>query len=141
MKTLRTIYPYGLCDKYKSDPKVHKDAPVGKLFPALPRYGKRFSGLDTRTRNGSRNLDDHTYFFNIFETNFYELFQSFEPRADYIRKHLDQLNKKEVKKIISDIVDELPFCSEYTLDIINTRRFNSRKRRRKKNDHQNSSFP
>ena len=84
MKTLRTIYPYGLCHKYKRDPKVHKDAPVGKLFPALPRYGKRFSGLNTRTRNGSRNLDDHTNFFNIFETHFYKLFQSFEPhtRAD-----------------------------------------------------------
>ena len=42
MKTLRTIYLYGLCDKYKRDPKVHKDAPVSKLFPALPRYGNDF---------------------------------------------------------------------------------------------------
>ena len=43
-------------------------------------------------------------------------------------KHLDQLNKREVKKMISDIVDELPSCSddrlrwyEYALDIINTK--------------------
>ena len=134
MKILRAIYPYGLCDKYKRDPMVHKDALVRKLFPALPR----FSGLDTRTRNGSRNLDYHTNFFNIFETHFYELFQSFEPntRTDSIRKHIDQLNKKQTRKIIiSDIVDELPSCSddrlrwyEHIIDIINTRRFKEEKK-------------
>ena len=132
MKTLRTIYPYGLCDKYRRDKKVPDDAPIGKLFPPLPRYGERFPGLDTRTRNGSRNRDEHTNFFNIFETHFFDLFLSFEPneRADSIRKHLDQLNKKEVKKVVADIVDELPSCSddklrwyEYALDIINTKRF------------------
>ena len=103
MKTLRTIYPYGLCDKYKKEKKIPHDAPKGKLFPPLPRYGERFPGLDTRTRNGSRNRDEHTNFFNIFETHFFDLFLSFEPsiRADSIRKHLDQLNKKEVKKVIN----------------------------------------
>ena len=132
MKTLRTIYPYGLCDKYRREKKVPDDAPIGKLFPPLPRYGERFPSLDTRTRNGSRNRDEHTNFFNIFETHFFDLFLSFEPheRADSIRKHLDQLNKKEVKKVVADIVDELPSCSddklrwyEYALDIINTKRF------------------
>ena len=132
MKTLRTIYPYGLCDKYRREKKVPDDAPIGKLFPPLPRYGERFPGLDTRTRNGSRNRDEHTNFFNLFETHFFDLFLSFEPheRADSIRKHLDQLNKKEVKKVVADIVDELPSCSddklrwyEYALDIINTKRF------------------
>lgn len=140
MKRIRTIYPYGLCDKYKRNPKVPEDSPIGKLFPPLPRYGERLSGLETRTRNGSRNVDEHTNFFNIFETHFYDLFQSFEPhsRADSIRKHLDQLNKKEVKKIVSDIVEELPSCTderlrwyEYTLDIINTKRFKEEKKKEK----------
>lgn len=140
MKTLRTIYPYGLNDKYKRATNVHEDAPIGKLFSPLPRYGERLHGLDTRTRNGSRNLDQHTNFFNIFETHFFDLFQSFEShtRADSIRKHLDQLNKKEVKKIISDIVDELPSCPddklrwyEYALDIINTKRFKEEPKKEK----------
>lgn len=132
MKTLRAIYPYGLCDKFRREKNIPEDAPIGKLFPPLPRYGERFHGLDTRTRNGSRNQDEHTNFFNIFDTHFYDLFLSFEPqeRADSVRKHLDQLNKKEVKKVVSDIVDELPSCSddklrwyEYALDILNTKRF------------------
>ena len=141
MKRMRTIYPYGLCDKYKKDKLVPVDAPIGKLFPPLPRYGERTPGLNTRTRNGSRNRDEHTNFFNLFETHFYHLFLSFEPsaRADSIRKHIDQLNKREVKKMISDIVDEIPSCSddrlrwyEYALDIINTKRFKVEKEKKKR---------
>ena len=141
MKRLRVIYPYGLCDKYKGDKKLSDDAPIGKLFPPLPRYGERFPGLDTRTRNGSRNRDENTNFINIFETHFFDLFLSFEPhsRAAAIRKHLDQLNKKEVKKVVSEIVDELPSCPDdrlrwylYTLDIINTKRFKGEKEKEKR---------
>ena len=33
MKTLRTIYPYGLNERTKF---MNKDFPVGKLFPSLP---------------------------------------------------------------------------------------------------------
>ena len=35
MKRIRTIYPYGLCDKYKRNPKVPENSPIGKLFPPL----------------------------------------------------------------------------------------------------------
>ena len=51
IKTLRTIYPYGLIDKVKCK-GVPRDAPTGVLFDALPKYGERKSGLATRTRNG-----------------------------------------------------------------------------------------
>ena len=138
MKTLRTIYPYGLCDKYKRDTKIPENAPIGKLFYPLPRHGERESGLGTRTRNGSRNIDADTFFFNLFETHFYDLFQSFEPhsRANSIRIHLDHLNKKEVKKIVSQITDELPSCTddrlrwyEYALDIITTKRFKDERKK------------
>ena len=141
MKRIRAIYPYGLCDKYRKEKHVPQDAPIGKLFPPLPRYGDRSSGLNTRTRNGSRNRDEHTNFFNLFETHFYNLFLSFDPptRANSIRKHLDQLNKREVKKVISDIVDEIPSCSddrlrwyEYALDIINTKKFKVTKEKEKR---------
>ena len=62
MKTIRTIYPYGLCDIYKCDSKVSDDAPIGNLFPPLPRYGERLGGLDTRNRNVSRNVNENIYF-------------------------------------------------------------------------------
>ena len=93
------------------------------------------------TRNGSRNVNENTHFFNVFDSHFYNLFQSFDThtRASSIRKHLDQLNKKEVKKIISDIVDELPSCPddrlrwyEYSLDTINSKRFKEEKKKVKR---------
>ena len=141
MKTLRTIYPYGLCDKFKKEGKISSDAPKGKLFPPIPRYGERLAGLSTRTRNGSRNVNESTNFFNIFERHFYELYLSFEPksRASSIRKYLEQLTRKEAKKIVADIVDELPSCPddklrwyEYTLDVINTKRYKEINKKPKK---------
>ena len=40
IKTLRTVYPYGLNDRAKS---INSDIPVGKLFPPLPRHGNKFN--------------------------------------------------------------------------------------------------
>ena len=57
IKTLRTVYPYGLCEKIKRK-GIAEDAPIGRLYPPLSRHGERLSGLDTRTRNGSRNNRD-----------------------------------------------------------------------------------
>ena len=51
MKTLRTIYPYGLNDKVKSNRKRNSDndnTPVGKHFMSLPRHGVRY--INTRSR-------------------------------------------------------------------------------------------
>ena len=39
MKTLRTVYPYGLNEHVKS---INKDIPTGKLFPSLPRHNTKF---------------------------------------------------------------------------------------------------
>ena len=51
MKILRTVYPYGLNDKVKSNGKrnsASENMPVGKYFMALPRHGSRF--INTRSR-------------------------------------------------------------------------------------------
>ena len=52
MKTLRTVYPYGLNKRTKF---MNKDSPIGKLFPPLPIYGERF--IDTRTQSKITNHD------------------------------------------------------------------------------------
>ena len=39
IKTLRTVYPYGLNQRTKF---MCSSKPIGKLFPPLPRYGERY---------------------------------------------------------------------------------------------------
>ena len=46
MKTLRTVYPYGLNDRTKL---MNNNLPIGKLFPSLPRHGTKFNGHHTRS--------------------------------------------------------------------------------------------
>ena len=61
MKTLRTVYPYGLNERTKF---MNEDI---RLFPPLPRYGERF--IDTRTQSKITNHDlspDTEIFFKIF---------------------------------------------------------------------------
>ena len=61
MKTLRTVYPYGLNERTKF---MNEDI---RLFPPLPRYGERF--IDTRTQSKITNHDlspDIEIFFKIF---------------------------------------------------------------------------
>ena len=97
MKTLRVIYPYGLCDKFKKDKKVPSNAPIGKLFPPLSRHGERETGLNTRTRNGSRNLSLRSNDTDNSIAHFYDYFQNLDPstKANAIHNHLHQLNKRE----------------------------------------------
>ena len=56
IKTLRTVYPYGLNDKVKEGTD---DVPVGKLFYPLTRHGVR-QPVQTRTKTGgnpNENID------------------------------------------------------------------------------------
>ena len=50
IKTLRTVYPYGLNIRTKY---MCQDKPVGKLFPFLPRFGERIKGRDNRRSSNS----------------------------------------------------------------------------------------
>ena len=63
MKTLRTVYLYGVNERTKF---MNKDSPTGKHFPPLSRNGKRF--INTRTRSKISNHDlsfDIEIFFNF----------------------------------------------------------------------------
>ena len=53
MKSLRTIYPYGLNEKSKY---MNQNIPVGRLFPSLPRYGEKY--LHQRSRIHRHNQND-----------------------------------------------------------------------------------
>ena len=50
MKTLRTVYPYGLNERVKS---MNSNTPIGKLFPPLPRHGNKYVNQRTRTHRNS----------------------------------------------------------------------------------------
>ena len=53
-------YPYGLNERTKL---MNQDIPIGKLFPALPRYGNKY--IEQRTRQ-NRNLNHPLSELNYF---------------------------------------------------------------------------
>ena len=63
MKTLRTVYPYGLNDRTKL---MNKMKPVGQLFPPLPRYGTKFVNPRTRSSNTCKISDIDSLVHSIF---------------------------------------------------------------------------
>jgi len=50
IKTLRTVYPYGLNERTKF---MNRLLPIGRLFPYLPRYGPKY--IDQRTRSSTKS--------------------------------------------------------------------------------------
>ena len=62
IKTIRTVYPYGLNDKVKQG---KDEVPVGKLFNPLPRHGLR-QPVQTRARTGGNPNDSIDSFFLKF---------------------------------------------------------------------------
>ncbi len=94
MKKLRTVYPYGLNDRTKF---MNVDAPVGHLFPALPRYGDKY--LEQRSRL-NRNLDNPFSELDIFV----EHVNSIDPksRGNEVRKLLDGFKQKHLKSLAAE---------------------------------------
>ena len=87
MKTLRTVYPYGLNERTK---KMNKFNPVGTLFCKLPRYGERNHITDRSNRNKFTNL-------TIFLTEIEQ--QNKEERANFLRKKLETTSIKTLRKL------------------------------------------
>ena len=121
IKTLRTVYPYGLCEKITRK-GIAEDAPIGRLYPPLSRHGERLSGLDTRTRNGSRNNRDSISVSDLLEH------ENVKEKSNHCRKLLDKLNKKILKKIKIEATelfltatDDRLRWYELILDIINSK--------------------
>ena len=108
IKTLRTVYLYGLNEKTKD---MNQAVPVGKLFPPLPRYGEKY--LNQRSRNKINqndtyaNLDDFIQFITTFEH---------KTRGNEVRKLLDSLKHKHLKFLASEAHHQLEVDSNTTFN-------------------------
>ena len=94
IKRLRTVYPYGLNEKTK---QMNSDAPVGKLFPPLSRYGAKY--LTQRTHI-NRNRENPFPDLDSFSQHVF----SIDPktRGNETRKLLDSFKHKHLKAIAAE---------------------------------------
>ena len=113
IKTLRTVYPYGLNDRTKS---IHSDTPVGKLFPPLPRHGNKF--VDQRKRTHRNSTHSHADLDLLLE----QINQSpILERGNTCRKILDSFQQKHLRKLALEANKRLDSCSDQNkrwLDLI-----------------------
>ena len=106
MKTLRTVYPYGLNDRAKS---INSDNPVGNLFPPLPRHGSKF--VDQRTRTNRNSTPSHSDLDLLME----QINQSpILQRGNACRKMLDSFQRKHLRKLAQEANKRLDSCSDQT---------------------------
>ena len=92
IKTMRTVYPYGLNDKTK---EMCSELPVGNLFNKIPRYGMR-NKLQVRTKNGGNPYTDiDTFVDDIFK-------QPINERANFCRKRVESFTLKTLKKLAAE---------------------------------------
>ena len=97
IKTLRTVYPYGLNDKVKEGTE---DVPVGKLFNPLTRHGVR-QPVQIRTKTGGNPNDDIDSFIQEI------LVREKHERANFCRKRLESFNKKVLKRLAKEAEGKL----------------------------------
>ena len=91
MKTLRTVYPYGLNERTKG---MNSEIPVGKLFYPLPRHGEKY--INERSRAGL-NVIDLNFNLDTFMDMLSEL--DVEIRANECRKFLNRCKHKHLRKL------------------------------------------
>ena len=134
MKELRTIYPYGLCERTKKSGTIESSS-VGKLFHPLSRKGER----PVRSRNNHNNhisiLSKDEFFIQA------DYVRNSQPKTamNHIRKLLDTAKKKVLKEIASYIIDngwnldgENRQWYSFILDIIDTKLYVEKKKDTKK---------
>ena len=97
IKTLRTVYPYGLNDKVKEGTE---DVPVGKLFNPLTRHGVR-QPVQIRTKTGGNPNDDIDSFIQEI------LVREKHERSNFCRKRLESFNKKVLKRLAKEAEGKL----------------------------------
>ena len=94
MKTLRTVYPYGLNQRSKL---MNKDTPVGVLFPPLPRHGLKYLAQRSRNNHSRDNpLSDLPQFVEHVQS------LGVEVRENETRKILDSLKRRDLRHLASD---------------------------------------
>ena len=99
MKTLRTVYPYGLNEKTKF---MNQDTPIGILFPPLPRHGQKFLEQRNRTNiSGENPLSKIIPFLSHINS------VDVKHRGNHTRKLLDGFKRKHLKSLASEANDRL----------------------------------
>ena len=106
IKTLRTVYPYGLNDRTKS---MNSDVPIGQLFPPLPRHGTKFVDQRTRThRNSTSSHSDLDAFMQHLESI------DITSRSNSCRKILDGFKQKHLRKLAKESNKRLDNCDNFS---------------------------
>ena len=104
MKTLRTVYPYGLNERAKS---MNSETPIGKLFPPLPRHGNKY--VDQRTRTHRNSTPSHSDLSLLLE----QIRDSpFSERGNKCRKLLDGFQQKHLRKLAREANKRLDSCND-----------------------------
>ena len=104
MKTLRTVYPYGLNDRTKS---MNSEIPIGKLFPPLPRHGIKY--VDHRTRTHRNSTNSHSD-LDILMGQIYS--SPIQHQGNTCRKILDGFKQKHLKKLAQEANKRLDSCED-----------------------------
>ena len=103
IKRLRTVYPYGLNDRVKDG---NSGAPVGKLFPPLPRHSPRRLVRERRRVNQQQQIDSlDSLFLHIHTFHFSE-------RGNALRKKLECLKRKTLNILANEASTKLPTCTD-----------------------------
>ena len=127
IKTLRTLYPYGLNEKLGGTitDSTTVDTATGRIFPRLLRIGD----IPIRSRQ-NRNNKTSTVSCDDFFTNVHSLLlETRKSSFNCIRKLLDNTKKKVLKEIAFYIMERSKYdfdekheqCYLYILDIIDTK--------------------
>ena len=125
MKTLRTIFPYGLNERARHN---DENSSVGRLFPPIPRMTTRKTGERSNNHNHA-NDDSLESFFDSFN---YVLLTDKKDALYKLRVLLNKTKKKTLKLIASEILHknntfDFDYKNEqyylYILDIIDTKIF------------------
>jgi len=102
IKTLRTVYPYGLNDRTKF---MNKMSPIGKLFPSLPRHGPKFHNQRTRSSTKSRISDIDSLVHSIFS-------YPVQSRFNKVRVLLDRLRHSNLRQLAVEATSLLSTCED-----------------------------
>ena len=104
IKTLRTVYPYGLNDRVKS---INSEIPVGKLFPPLPRHGNKF--VDQRLRTPRNSTPSHSDLDLLLE----QINDApTAERGNVCRKLLDGFQQRHLRKLAREANKRLDSCTD-----------------------------
>ena len=104
MKTLRTVYPYGLNDRAKS---INSEIPIGKLFPPLPRHGNKY--VDHRSRTHRNSTPSHSDLDLLIQ----QIRESpAKDQGNKCRKLLDSFQQKHLRKLAKEANKRLDSCRD-----------------------------